>query len=67
DLARRDGRPYERVRAVCACCGGGYSAISKELIGCSTARNKGTCDNRMRRSRARKAAASPPAPPRARG
>ncbi|ABL71204.1 recombinase family protein [Paracoccus denitrificans] len=31
----------------CACCGGGYSAISKELIGCSTARNKGTCDNRM--------------------
>lgn len=25
----------------CACCGGGYSAISKDLIGCSTARNKG--------------------------
>ena len=31
----------------CACCGGGYSAISASLIGCSTARNKGTCDNRV--------------------
>ncbi|WP_323010582.1 recombinase family protein [Paracoccus sp. (in: a-proteobacteria)] len=31
----------------CACCGGGYSAISAKLIGCSTARNKGTCDNRV--------------------
>ena len=31
----------------CACCGGGYSAISATLIGCSTARNKGTCNNRV--------------------
>ncbi|WP_114391271.1 recombinase family protein [Notoacmeibacter marinus] len=31
----------------CACCGGGYSAISATLVGCSTARNKGTCDNRV--------------------
>ncbi len=31
----------------CACCGGGYPAISATLIGCSTARNKGTCDNRI--------------------
>jgi hypothetical protein len=31
----------------CAFCGGGYSAISSALIGCSTARNKGTCDNRV--------------------
>ncbi|MBN9431703.1 MAG: recombinase family protein [Bosea sp.] len=31
----------------CACCGGGYSAISATLIGCSTARNKGTCANRV--------------------
>ena len=31
----------------CACCGGGYSAISATLIGCSTARNKGTCQNRV--------------------
>ncbi|WP_264996170.1 recombinase family protein, partial [Kozakia baliensis] len=31
----------------CGCCGGGFSMISKDLLGCSTARNKGTCDNRM--------------------
>ena len=31
----------------CGCCGGGYSMISKDLMGCSTARNKGTCDNRV--------------------
>lgn len=31
----------------CACCGGGYSMISADLVGCSTARNKGTCDNRQ--------------------
>ncbi|MFC5373785.1 recombinase family protein [Brevundimonas faecalis] len=30
----------------CACCGGGYSMISADLVGCATARNKGTCDNR---------------------
>ena len=30
----------------CACCRGGYAMISTDLIGCSTARNKGTCDNR---------------------
>jgi site-specific DNA recombinase len=30
----------------CACCGGGYSMISVDLVGCATARNKGTCDNR---------------------
>lgn len=37
----------------CACCGGGYSMISADLVGCSTARNKGTCDNRknIRRDR----------------
>jgi site-specific DNA recombinase len=31
----------------CGCCGGGYSMISSTHIGCSTARNKGTCDNRL--------------------
>jgi site-specific DNA recombinase len=30
----------------CACCGGGYSMISANLVGCATARNKGTCGNR---------------------
>ncbi len=51
---------YERQRpkylfsglTKCACCGGGYSMISTNLLGCSTARNKGTCANRanIRRS-----------------
>ncbi|WP_439397051.1 recombinase family protein [Bradyrhizobium sp. PMVTL-01] len=31
----------------CACCGGGYTMISKDLLGCATARNKGTCNNRL--------------------
>lgn len=30
----------------CACCGGGYTMISADLVGCATVRNKGTCDNR---------------------
>ncbi|MBC8051125.1 MAG: recombinase family protein [Chitinophagales bacterium] len=35
----------------CGICGGGFSMISKTHLGCSTARNKGTCDNRLMRSR----------------
>ena len=31
----------------CGACGGGLSKISATLYGCSTARNKGTCDNRL--------------------
>jgi site-specific DNA recombinase len=33
----------------CGCCGGGYSKISGNLFGCSTARNKGptACTNRL--------------------
>lgn len=31
----------------CGCCGGGYTLISKDLLGCWTSRNKGTCNNRM--------------------
>ena len=31
----------------CGCCGGGFSMIGQSLLGCSTARNKGTCDNRL--------------------
>ena len=31
----------------CGTCGGGFSKISANLFGCSTARNKGTCTNRI--------------------
>ncbi|WGR56610.1 recombinase family protein [Paracoccus versutus] len=31
----------------CGCCGGGYSMISSQLVGCSTRRNKGTCQNNV--------------------
>ena len=49
----RRGRP-ERARRPkyllsgllkCGACGGGFSKISKEHYGCSTARNAGTCNN----------------------
>ena len=30
----------------CGCCGGGYGMVSAKHVGCSTSRNKGTCDNR---------------------
>jgi DNA invertase Pin-like site-specific DNA recombinase len=46
-------RDYRRPRYLfsgltkCGRCGGGYSVISAHLLGCSTARNKGTCDNRI--------------------
>ena len=32
----------------CDACGGGFSMISKNLLGCSTARNKATCENRLK-------------------
>ena len=31
----------------CGVCGGAYTKISANLFGCATARNKGTCDNRV--------------------
>ncbi|MEM0909428.1 MAG: recombinase family protein [Pseudomonadota bacterium] len=31
----------------CGCCGGGMSIVSTGRYGCSSARNKGTCDNRL--------------------
>ena len=31
----------------CGSCGGGFSKISAHHYGCSTARNKGTCENRL--------------------
>jgi site-specific DNA recombinase len=44
--ARRARYLFSRL-VRCGRCGGGYSMISKDLLGCSTARNKGTCDNRL--------------------
>jgi hypothetical protein len=31
----------------CGCCGGGFSKVSQSHYGCSNARNKGTCSNRL--------------------
>lgn len=31
----------------CGCCGSGYTMISKDLLGCFGARNKGICQNRL--------------------
>ena len=31
----------------CGSCGGGFSKVSQQHYGCSTARNKGTCSNRL--------------------
>ena len=31
----------------CGVCGGGFSKVSEKHYGCSTARNKATCDNRL--------------------
>ncbi|MHC1547987.1 recombinase family protein [Phyllobacterium sp. K27] len=31
----------------CGCCGSGYTMISKDLLGCFGARNKGICENRV--------------------
>jgi len=31
----------------CGVCGGGFSNVSNERYGCSAARNRGTCDNRI--------------------
>jgi len=30
----------------CGCCGGGYTIINLDRMGCAAARNKGTCDNK---------------------
>ena len=31
----------------CGCCGSGFSKVSQHHFGCSAARNKGTCDNKL--------------------
>ena len=51
--ARKDNPMLDRRRprylfsglVACGCCGGGYSMIGVASMGCSTARNKGTCSN----------------------
>ena len=42
-------RPRHLLSGLMACgaCGGGYVKISQNLFGCASARNKGTCDNRL--------------------
>ena len=53
---RTEGIRSERARRpryllsgllTCGVCGGGYSKINQHRYGCSTARNKGTCGNRL--------------------
>ena len=55
-MAENNGVRSERARRPryllsgllrCGVCGGGFSKISQKHYGCSTARNKGTCDNRL--------------------
>jgi hypothetical protein len=45
----RKARPKYLLSGLMKCgqCGGSYTKISKNLFGCATARNKGTCDNRL--------------------
>ena len=45
--SERARRPYYLLSGLlkCGACGGGFSKISQSHYGCSTARNKGTCDN----------------------
>ena len=35
----------------CGECGGGYSVIFRDILGCSTVKNKGTCSNTTRITR----------------
>ena len=49
DMKLRDRqRPRYLLSGLVKCghCGGGFSVISRTHMGCSSARNKGTCDNR---------------------
>ncbi|GAB2707782.1 recombinase family protein [Aliiglaciecola aliphaticivorans] len=45
--AKRRPKNLFSFKLKCGCCGGGMSIISSGRYGCSTARNKGTCDNRL--------------------
>ena len=55
DYNKRDVPLHKKNRPVyllshmvkCGCCGGGYAMHNKTHLACSTAKNKGTCDNRQ--------------------
>ena len=49
DLIAERRRPNHLFAGLvrCSCCGGSYMKISKDLLGCGTARTKGTCTNRL--------------------
>jgi site-specific DNA recombinase len=47
EFVHRRLRPRRPSSDECGCCGGGFSKVSQSHYGCSTARNKGTCDNRL--------------------
>jgi site-specific DNA recombinase len=44
---RRHPKTLSAGLVKCGCCGGSYTMISKDLLGCATARAKGTCANRL--------------------
>ncbi len=57
-MKSRDDAPNAMVRRTrpkhlfaglvcCACCASSYTMISKDLLGCGTARTKGTCSSRL--------------------
>ncbi|PRD43039.1 resolvase [Phyllobacterium phragmitis] len=45
--ARRRPKHLFTGMVKCGCCGSGYTMISKDLLGCFGARNKGICNNRL--------------------
>jgi len=43
---RRRPRHLLSGLVTCGCCDGGYTAVGRDYLGCASARNKGTCDNK---------------------
>ncbi len=43
---RRRPRHLLSGLVTCGCCGGGYTAVGRDYLGCASSRNKGTCDNK---------------------
>jgi len=44
---RRRPRHLLSGLVTCGCCGGGYTAVGRDYLGCASSRNKGTCDNKV--------------------